>query len=85
MFIADTLKERRTAITVPELAKMLSLSPRQLYKMAAANRIPNFKVGTSVRFDPGDIREWIEGGRLIMKRHPPTSVRTLHDSRSDAA
>jgi len=57
MLLADSLKDRQTAITVPELAKMLTLSRRQLHKMAAANRIPNFKVGTSVRFDPGEIRE----------------------------
>jgi hypothetical protein len=36
MRIADSLKDRQTAITVPELAKMLTLSRRQLYKMAAA-------------------------------------------------
>ena len=36
MLIADSLKDRQTAITVPELAKMLTLSRRQLYKMAAA-------------------------------------------------
>jgi excisionase family DNA binding protein len=38
---------------------MLTLSRRQVYKMAAANRITNFMVGTSVRFDPGEIREWM--------------------------
>jgi hypothetical protein len=36
MLIADSLKDRQTAITEPELAKMLTLSRRQLYKMAAA-------------------------------------------------
>jgi len=66
MLIADSLKDRQTAITVPELAKMLTLSRRQLHKMAAANRIPNFKVGTSVRFDPGENEE----GRLwCAERH----------------
>jgi hypothetical protein len=36
MLIEDSLKDRQTAITVPELAKMVTLSRRQLYKMAAA-------------------------------------------------
>ena len=36
MLIADSLKDRQTAIAVPELAKMVTLSRRQLYKMAAA-------------------------------------------------
>ena len=36
MLIADSFKDRQTAITVPELAKMLTPRRRQLYKMAAA-------------------------------------------------
>ena len=35
MLIVDSLKDRQTAITVPELAKMLTQSRRQRYKMAA--------------------------------------------------
>ncbi len=80
MLIADTLKDRQTAITVSELAKLLTLSPRQLYKMAAANRIPNFKVGSSIRFDPGEIREWIEEGRPVLKRKPPVSARPANNN-----
>ena len=34
--LTDSLKDRQTAITVPELAKMVTLSRRQLYKMAVA-------------------------------------------------
>ena len=85
MLIADSLKDRQTAITVPELAKMLTLSRRQLYKMAAANRIPNFRVGTSVRFDPGEIREWIQEGRPVVKRRLSTSARSLHANESRVA
>jgi excisionase family DNA binding protein len=85
MLIADSLKDRQTAITVPELANMLTLSRRQFYKMAAANRIPNFKVGTSVRFDPGEIREWIQEGRPVAKRRPSTSARSLHANVSQVA
>ena len=36
MFIADSLKDRQTPITVPELAKTLTLSRQQLHKMAGA-------------------------------------------------
>jgi excisionase family DNA binding protein len=85
MLIADSLKDRRTAMTVPELAQLLTLSTRQLYKMAAANRIPNFKVGTSVRFDPGEIREWIEDGRPVRRRRPPAPVRPAQASVSRMA
>ena len=75
MLITDSLRERHSAITVPELATMLSISQRQIYKMAATNRIPNFKIGTSVRFDPDELREWLGEKTLVPKRPPPTSVR----------
>jgi excisionase family DNA binding protein len=76
MLIAESLRERRFAITVPELATMLSISQRQIYKMAATNRIPNFKIGTSVRFDPDALREWLQEKTLTVPgRRPPTSVR----------
>jgi excisionase family DNA binding protein len=51
---------------------MLSISQRQIYKMAATNRIPNFKIGTSVRFDPDALREWLGEKTLVPKRRPPT-------------
>ncbi len=75
MLLTETLQDRHSAITVPELAAMLSLSRRQLYKMAAANRIPHFKIGSSVRFDPDAIRVWLEGKTLLPPRRPPASVR----------
>ncbi len=76
MFIADLLRERKSAITVPELAGMLSISERQVYKLAATNRIPSFKIGTSVRFDPQAVREWLQEKELLVplpKRRPATS------------
>lgn len=60
MLVVDILRKRNTPLTVEELAPILHVSPRQLYKLAAANRIPNFKIKMSVRFDPEDICEWFE-------------------------
>lgn len=75
MHITETLRERKTALTVDELALILSVSPRQLYKLAAANRIPHFKVASSVRFDPGTVLEWYEEHELRPPRRPPASER----------
>ena len=77
MLIVEILRARHSAITVPELAAILSISTRQIYKMAAANRIPNFKIGSSVRFDPLALREWLEEKELptgSSRRRPPASV-----------
>jgi excisionase family DNA binding protein len=77
MLIVEILRARHSAITVPELAAMLSISTRQIYKLAASNRIPNFKIGSSVRFDPAAVQKWLEEKEVptaTLRRRPPTSV-----------
>ena len=85
MLIAEVLRERRSAITVPELAGILSVSTRQLYKLAESNRIPNFKIGTSVRFDPEAIREWLQERAPAQRRRPSASQRIQETNPSRVA
>jgi excisionase family DNA binding protein len=59
MNLADSLEKRTTALTVAEVAKWLSVSPRQVYTLAAQNRIPNFRVGGCIRFDPSTVANWL--------------------------
>lgn len=68
----EELKAKRTAMTVKELAKILSLSQREVYKLAATNQIPHFKIGTSVRFDPPAVIVWLEAKMLTptVRRSP---------------
>jgi excisionase family DNA binding protein len=56
----EELRAKRSAMTVKERANILSLSQREIYKLAAANQIPHFKIGTSVRFDPPAVVVWLE-------------------------
>jgi excisionase family DNA binding protein len=49
------------AITAPELARFLAVSPITVYKLAKAGRLPSFRIGTSVRFDPRAVAEWLRG------------------------
>jgi excisionase family DNA binding protein len=74
----EELKAKRTAMTVKEIANILSLSQREVYKLAAINQIPDFKIGTSVRFDPPAVIVWLEAKMLAsaVRRsrscaHPP--------------
>ena len=53
MDLADSLAKRATALTVSDVASLLNISERQVYKLAADGRIPCFKIGNSIRFDPG--------------------------------
>jgi excisionase family DNA binding protein len=49
-----------------DAAKALSISPRKLWAMTNSGEIPCVRFGRSVRYDPADLREWIDqqkGGR----------------------
>lgn len=59
MDLADALEQRATALTVSDVASLLNISERQVYKPAADGRIPSFKIGNSIRFDPSAIAAWL--------------------------
>ena len=82
----EELKAKRAALTVKELAKILSLSEREIYKLAASNQIPHLKIGASVRFDPPALVIWLEAKMLTpIIRHSPSSARPRHERLSDTA
>ncbi len=49
----------KRAITAGEVAEFLAVSAITVYKMAKAGRLPSFRVGTAVRFDPCAVAEWL--------------------------
>lgn len=82
----EELKAKRTAMTVKELANLLSLSEREVYKLAASNQIPHFKIGASVRFDPPSVVVWLEARMMTPGvRRSPASVRPSHERLSNIA
>ncbi len=46
-------------LTVRELAEMLRLGERTLYRLANSGGIPAFKIGGSWRFRRQDIDDWV--------------------------
>jgi len=50
-------------MTVREVANYLKVNDRTIYRMAAAGKIPAFKVGASWRFKSEEISKWIESER----------------------
>jgi len=59
MSLADQIEKIGRALTAKELAKMLSVSKVTIFKQAATGRIPSFRVGTCVRFDPRAVANWL--------------------------
>lgn len=60
MTLVEQLRSRKKALTVDELAGLLCIGIRTLYKEVEDNRIPFFRVRSSIRFDPYQIAP---GGR----------------------
>ncbi len=59
MSLADQIERIGRALTAKELAKLLSVSQVTVFKLAAAGRIPSFRVGSCVRFDPRSVAQWL--------------------------
>lgn len=47
-------------MTIGEVADYLKVTERTIYRLAAAKKIPAFKVGGSWRFSRADIDTWIK-------------------------
>lgn len=46
-------------LNVDGAAERLAVSPRMVRKLIAERRIPHLKVGACVRFDAGELDEWL--------------------------
>jgi len=57
--LADSLEQKTRALVVVDVAQLLNISERQVYKLVAGHRIPCFKIGASIRFDPLTISAWL--------------------------
>jgi excisionase family DNA binding protein len=57
--LADQIERTGHALTADDLAKLLSVSRVTIFKQAKAGRIPSFRIGTCVRFDPNAVAEWL--------------------------
>ena len=59
--LAEIVESHEKALTVPQLAVILQVSKRELYRLVQDNRLPALKIGTLIRLDPGATAEWIRG------------------------
>ena len=59
MTLADQIETIGHALTAQDLAKLLQVDPDTIWKMAKQSRIPSFRIGSAVRFDPKAVAEWL--------------------------
>jgi excisionase family DNA binding protein len=57
--LAERIEQMEGALTANQMAKVLNVSEITIYKQAKAGRIPSFRVGACVRFDPKTVAKWL--------------------------
>jgi excisionase family DNA binding protein len=57
--LPDQIERFRHALTAAELAELLAVSRITVFKLAKAGRLPCFRIGTCVRFDPRAVATWL--------------------------
>jgi excisionase family DNA binding protein len=59
MILAEIVEDKKEALRVTEVARILDVSIKKIYRMAANGQIPFLKISNSIRFDPHDIAVWL--------------------------
>lgn len=59
MSVRQMIAKYERALTAEELAGILSVSERSVQERAKRGTIPCFRIGTSVRFCPKTVSDWL--------------------------
>lgn len=63
--LADILRREKTALSIAEVAALLSVSKTKLHAMVQAGQIPHWRIGASIRFDPQAVANWLESKQVF--------------------
>ncbi len=58
--VTDIIRAKGSFWTAEDLAEVLSISRKHVYKLAKGGRIPCYRMGGAVRFDPEATAQWLE-------------------------
>lgn len=61
------MSEESDLIRIKEVARILDVTEKTVYRMANDSEIPAFKIGGSWRFKRKEITEWLEKQRNVKK------------------
>jgi excisionase family DNA binding protein len=57
--LPDRIEQFKRALTAAQLSELLAVSRITIFKLAKAGRMPCFRIGTCVRFDPRVVAAWL--------------------------
>ena len=66
---------RRRLITLKQVAELLNVNERHVRRLVFERRIPYFKWGHLLRFDPVELEQWLEQARIAADAPLATSAR----------
>jgi excisionase family DNA binding protein len=58
--VVTMIRQRPGMLTVTEAAQLTGLARRTVYAMAEQGRIPHYRIGGALRFDPVELADWLE-------------------------
>jgi excisionase family DNA binding protein len=61
----------RPLLDTEAVAAALCVTPRHIQRLVSERRIPHVKVGRFVRFDPDELRSWLERHKVAAERSAP--------------
>jgi excisionase family DNA binding protein len=59
MTLIEILESREEALNVHQVAELLGVSEKKVYRLAAGGVLPAFRVGKAIRFDAQDVADWL--------------------------
>ena len=86
--LIEELEARSGGMKVSDLASILGVDDKHIYRMAARGQLPSFRVGGAVRFDPQEVAKWLRtryGHEDSIARKSARSVTRIENRRSSAA
>lgn len=61
----EEFPQDRLLLRPREAANLITLSERKLWELTNTGKIRSVRIGRAVRYDPADLREWIERNKQI--------------------
>ena len=57
--VIEAVESHKGLLTARDLAEILNVTPKTVYKGAAAKQIPSFRVCGALRFEPRSLSFWL--------------------------
>jgi excisionase family DNA binding protein len=57
--IIEQLEERKTMLSVPEVATLLNEHVDTIYRRVKRGKMPHIKIGFNAKFDPRELAAWL--------------------------